>query len=380
MRRERCGKLLAVAALAMALNACTAFLARQIERPGRVSAKQSMPLRQMLEYAGMRYEAMRTGQGVRIAYWYGRPRAYAFKATLREERHGRHLAFSFRYHFKSPKQAAPLPARGSVVLLHPWGTEGSAMAGWGLAFAGAGYIVVMPDLRSQGSSGDAPVGYGPREAGDIVALVHDLEASGRLPAPVYLLGASYGATVALFAAPRLPEVRGVVALEPYADAVDVIHRAPSSGLFGYRWLARWITPHELDAAIARADRKLGIDLAAIDPGAALAQAKACTLILGGSRDVLIPPASLQRLAQRSPEARYVEVAGEGHLTLPLRTDRLFPPIRTWIDALPAAPGNGCPGFTPLPATPEAGRSRMAAPGAPLRPRPPTASPAARTSG
>lgn len=362
MRRERCGRMLATAALAMALCGCTAFVARQIERPGRNGAKQSAPLRQMLEYAGMRYESVRTGHDVRIAYWYGLPRAYAYKAKLSEERRGKHVAFSVRYDFESPKQAAPLPARGSVVLLHPWGMEGSTMAGWGFAFAGAGYVVVMPDLRSQGSSGDAPVGYGPREAGDIVALVRGLEAAGRLPAPVYLLGASYGATVALFTAPQLPEVRGVVALEPYADAVDVIHRAPASDLFGYRWLARWITPHELDAAIARADRKLGIDLAGIDPGAALAQTRACTLILGGSRDTLIPPASLRRLARRSPEARYVEVAGEGHVTLPLRTDRLFPPLLKWMAALPTSPGGACPGYAPLPAHAASGDARVAASG------------------
>ncbi|MDO1529099.1 alpha/beta hydrolase [Fulvimonas sp. R45] len=331
------------AAAMLALSGCVGFVARQIEHPGRSSQKSLAPFRQMLEEAGFRYDAMRTRQGVRIAYWYGQPRDYGVTQVASERREGGHVAFHVTFHFKAQAAAAPLPARGSIVLLHPWGAEGSAMAGWGLAFAGAGYVVAMPDLRSQGRSDDAPVGYGPREAGDIVDLVHHLEAAHRLPRPWYLLGASYGATVALFAAPQL-QVRGVIALEPYADAVDAIHRAPASGLFGHRWLARWISRRELDKAVARAGRALGVDLARIDPGAALADASACTLVLGGGHDTLIPPAALRDLARRSPRARFVEVPGEGHLTLPMRTDRLFTPLLAWMDALPADPGGDCPAF------------------------------------
>lgn len=333
----------------LGLSGCVGFVARQIEHPGRSNQKSLAPFRQVLGQSGFRYDAMQTRQGVRIAYWYGQPRAYGVTQAVSEQSEGGHVAFRVAFRFKAQADAAPLPARGSVVLLHPWGTEGSAMTGWGLAFAGAGYVVAMPDLRSQGRSEDAPVGYGPREAEDVVDLVHQMEAAHRLPAPLYLLGASYGATAALFAAPQLPEVRGVIALEPYADAVDAIHRAPGSGLFGHRWLARWIDSHELDEAIARADRTLGVNLARIDPGAALARTQVCTLILGGEHDTLIPPSALRGLARHSPQARFVEVDGEGHLTLPMRTDRLFPPMLKWIDALPDAPGKACPGYAPLPA-------------------------------
>lgn len=350
MRHGRWWGLASAMLMALGLSGCTGFVARQIEKPGRSDQKQMAPFRQMLEQAGLHYDTMRTAQGVRIAYWHGLPRDYGATQVASEQRRAGHVSFHVDFHFRALKKAAPLPVRGSIVLLHPWGTEGSAMAGWGLAFASAGYVVVMPDLRSQGRSDDAPVGYGPREAGDMVSLVHALEATHRLPGPLYLLGASYGATVALFTAPRLPEVHGVIALEPYADAVNVIHRAPASGLFGYRWLVRWISSHEMDEAIARADRVLGIDLYRIDPGEALARTKVCTLILGGNHDELIPPSALRALARRSPKARYVEIAGEGHLTLPLRTDRLFPPMLKWIDGLPAGPDGDCPGYMPLPPT------------------------------
>ena len=362
MRRGRGWGVAWVAMAVLGMSGCTRFLARQIESPGRSGQKQLAPFRQMLDRAGFRYDAMRTPQGVRIAYWYGAPRDYGVRIRVEEHRDRRHVAFQAAFHFRAGQDRAPLlPARGSVVLLHPWGMEGSAMTTWGLLFASAGYVVVMPDLRSQGRSDDAPVGYGPREAEDIADLAHGLEAAHDLPGPLYLLGASYGATVALFAAAEMPEVRGVVALEPYADAVDVIHRAPASGLFGHRWLAHWITSSEMDRAIARADRVLGIDLARIDPGKALAATKVCSLILGGSDDVLIPPAALRALARRSPKANYVEVAGEGHLTLPLRTDRLFPPMLKWMDALPVVPGDACPGFAPLTTATHASRARAPGP-------------------
>ncbi len=166
---------------------------------------------------------------------------------------------------------------------------------------------------------------------------------GRLPAPLYLFGASYGATVALFAASHVPLVRGVVALEAYANAAAVIRKAPGSGLFGYRWLARLITPKEVDAAIERADKRLGLDLAAIDPGDALAKSQRCTLILRGSKDELMSATSLRQLSQRSLLAAYADVPDQNHITLPLRTDVLFQPLLAWMQALPAAAGP-CPKF------------------------------------
>jgi len=340
--------LLGVLLAPLALSGCVALVAHQIEHPGRSGQKRLAPFRQMLGQGGFRYDTMRTRQDVRLAYWYGQPRDYRARVDASEHADGRHAHFVMGFRFRALAKAPPLPVRGSIVLLHPWGMEGSAMAAWGFAYAGAGYVTVMPDLRSQGRSGNAPVGYGPREAGDIVDLVRHLEAARRLPGPLYLLGASYGATVALFAAPRLPEVRGVIALEPYANAAAVIRRAPGSGLFGYRWLARWISPREMDEAVARASGKLEVNLAEVDAGSAVADAKRCTLILRGGNDMLVTSTDTQALARRSPQALDVEIAGEGHMTLPLRVGRLFPPLLEWIGNLPRTPAGICPGFAPLP--------------------------------
>ncbi|OOG47764.1 alpha/beta hydrolase [Rhodanobacter sp. C01] len=337
--------------LVFALGGCTTFVARQIERPGHDNRAQLAWFRQELKRADFQFDAMHTRQAVRMAYWYGQPRAYDFSANVQEQRKDHHYSLKFDYKFGGEPAKAPfLPARGSVILLHPWGMEGSALTTWALLFASAGYTVVMPDLRSHGESDDAPVGYGPREADDIVDLVHDLRAANRLPGPLYLFGVSYGGTVALFASPKLADVHGVIALEPYANAAAVIRRAPASGLFGYRWLASWIRPREMDHAIQRASRQLGVDLTQIDPGDALAHTPSCALILRGAEDNLIAGDALRELARRSPRASYVEVSEQGHLDLPMRTDRLFPPLLDWMQALSPGTGGSCPGFAPLPFT------------------------------
>jgi pimeloyl-ACP methyl ester carboxylesterase len=338
-----------VGLMVVVLCGCTGFVTRQIERPGHDNRAQLAWFRQLLNQAGFRFDAMQTRQDVRMAYWYGEPRAYGFTARVSEQRKDHRFSLDLGFKFAvEPAKAVALPARGSVILLHPWGTEGSALANWALSFTSAGYVVVAPDLRSHGESSAAPVGYGPREADDIAELVRGLRVAGRLPGPLFLFGVSYGGTVALFTASKLTGVGSVVAMEPYANAAAVIRRAPVSGLFGYKWLASWLSPQRMDKAIARASRQLGVDLFHLDPGDALTRTATCTLILRGADDALVSDAALRALVRRSVRASYVEIPHEGHRSLPLRTDRLFPPLLEWIAALPSDHESDCPDFTPLP--------------------------------
>lgn len=343
----RQGRRLISLVLVWCLSGCTAFVTRQIEHPGHASNRS---FDAFLSHLGFQRDMMHTRDGVHLAYWIAPPRAYHVKDEYQMLRKGKQASVSFKLGFDGdPTKAALLQPKASVLLLHPWSMSGAAMSAWAIHFAAAGYQVVMPDLRSQGDSSDAPVGYGPREAADIVELVRDLQAKHQLPGPLYVLGISYGATVALFAAPQLPELRGVMAMEPYANAAAVIRRAPASGLFRYDWLARWITPKEVDAAIARASRKLEVNLEQVDPGDALARTRACTLILRGSDDVLTSGKAVAALSRRSSWASYVEVPDEGHLSLPMRTAWLVPPLLRWMQALPDA-GGQCPVFSLPPAT------------------------------
>ena len=326
------------------LTGCTVFIAKQIEEPGHTS--EIPGTREQLENFGFSKATIHTSEGVRIVYWTALPRAFDVIEHISENHRNDHanVAINLEVSVTPPRAASLVAPKGSVILLHPWSTDGASMALWAVKFESAGYVVVMPDLRDQGESDIAAVGYGPREAKDLSDMVAQLRRKNALPGPLYLLGSSYGGSVALFGANTVSDVRGVVALEPYANAADTIRRAPSSHLFGYDWLQRWITRKEVDDAILRADRKLGLDLASIDAGNAVAASSACMLVISGSSDVLIPPESMRTMTNRSPRAQYVETPGDDHLSLFLeRTPQLFPSVLVWMQSLPMNRAEACPG-------------------------------------
>lgn len=236
---------------------------------------------------------------------------------------------------------APQPPRGTVILLHGWMMDGGSLLPWALELAQNGYRTVALDLRNHGRSGHAPSGYGTREGEDVVAALKALEAEGQISGPVHLLGVSYGAATAIFAARELgPKLRSVVAMESFDNAGQAIRTMvphmlskPPERLSDYVALplARWqYGGAGLDEAIAAADRRLGIDLDKVDVGQALAQVPACVLLVHGREDQHIPVSQGRALAAAAPNARYLEVANEDHLTLPMRLDRLSGVVNDWF--------------------------------------------------
>jgi pimeloyl-ACP methyl ester carboxylesterase len=320
------GKWLGLCVLLVLCHGCTSYIAGKIARPERDNGHRW--LADEVASTGFKRETVQTKEGVRIAYWIGSPRDYLVTQQLLGSNAHPHLDMNI---IEYPHQASPAPARGSVVLLHPVGEDGTMMASWGLYFGRAGFMVVMPDLRSHGDSGDAPVGYGPPEAIDIADLVRQLRAAGRLPGPLYLFGISYGASVALHAADDIPDVQAVVALEPFANVAQAIERAPQTGLFGHPLLVKWIvTPQRMKAATAEAGKELGVDLEKLDTGDAVARLQTCALIVRGSEDELTDDAQMRAMSERSPWASYVNVPGERHISLPIRTQYLFGPLLEWM--------------------------------------------------
>lgn len=246
--------------------------------------------------------------------------------------------------------ARPLETRGTVVYLHGWQGEATAMMPWALAFAERGYAGISVDLRGHGASDDAPPGYGPAEGKDIAALVGALTSAGSIEAPVYLFGVSYGATSALFAEPLLRDkLAGIIALEPFANAADGVRggvrgwsRVANKSLGGklVNWAMRkQTTPEGVERAMDDASRRLGYDLRSIDAGEVVEASRTCTLLVHGTGDRWLSPDATRRMAERSAVARFVPVEGANHQTLPLRVDLLEEPMAEWMRA--AAAGE-CP--------------------------------------
>ena len=267
--------------------------------------------------------------------------AYAWTRPS-DDLHG--VDFDLDFHAPSAPAATP---RGTVVLLHGWMMDGGSLLPWSLALAEAGYRTITLDLRNHGRSGHGPSGYGTREADDVVDAVAVLRESGEVVGPLHVFGVSYGAATALFAAadPRLGAER-VVALESFDNAGGAIrdmvpHMLAEVGGSWHaqitrKWLRWRIDSAVLDAAIVSAGDTLSLPLDGVDVGAALAHTPGCVLLVHGSEDRHVPVTHGRALAAALPDARYLELAGEDHLSLPMRLDRLAPTVVDWFGA-PACP-------------------------------------------
>ena len=77
-------------------------------------------------------------------------------------------------------------------------------------------------------------------------------------------------------------------------------------------------------------------------GAALAQVPSCVLLLHGREDRHVPVTHGRALAATAPDAHYIEVVGEDHISLPMRLDRLQPTVTDWFDRTATTGGGACP--------------------------------------
>lgn len=291
-----------------------------------------------------------TTAGVRLFWRASDPGAYRLDYAYRPDgtAHGR---MRFELAASAPVRYRGDP-RGTVVLLHGWMMDGGSLLPWSLQLAEAGYRTITLDLRNHGRSGAAPSGYGLREAQDVADAVAALRARGEVVGPLHLVGVSYGAATAIFSARALGmQVDNVVALESFDNAGGAIRdmvphmlSRPAESMaqaFSHRLLRLQLGEAALDRAIAAASTTLRLPLDHVDVSAALAQVPACVLLLHGRLDRHVPVAHGRALAAAAPNARYLEVADEDHISLPMRLDRLAPTVIDWLDN--AAPGRGfCP--------------------------------------
>lgn len=251
-----------------------------------------------------------------------------------------------------PQPFQPQAPRGTVVLLHGWMMNGDSMLPWSLQLAESGYRVVTIDLRNHGHSGAGPSGYGTFESDDVIDVIDALQRRGEVVGPLYLFGVSYGAATALFTADKLGDrVTGVVAMESFANAGDAI-RSMIPHLMSLQptaWKAQAMAAYgrwryggqDINAVIAAASQRLDLDLDTVDVTRALADTRACVLLLHGQDDAHVRVDQGRALAAASPRVHYIEMRGEDHITLPLRLDLLGGVVDDWL-AHDDLAGGSCP--------------------------------------
>jgi dipeptidyl aminopeptidase/acylaminoacyl peptidase len=202
----------------------------------------------------------------------------------------------------------------TVLILHGVRSHKGAMAHIASDLAGAGYRVVMVDLRGHGSSTGDFLTYGVQESRDLVQLLDHLSRAGLIAGKLAAYGFSYGGAAAIQLAARDTRIAAVVAVSTFASLREVVGDYARCYLpvVGAAIPDRW-----LQSAIDRAG-----DMAAFDPEQAstLTAARglrAPVLLLHGSLDTQVPSRHGQALERSGGErAQLVLVAGETHGSIP----------------------------------------------------------------
>ena len=317
----------------------SAGLAAHLVAPGGTSPLlPAAPINAALDRLQDRSGHVTSGDGVAVFWRAIDPADYDLHMSWP---HGMTVADTFpTLDFDVPATPAATP-RGTVVLLHGWMMHGDSMLPWALRLGEAGYRTIAIDLRNHGRSGEGPSGYGTREADDVVDVIAALRERGEIVGPLHLLGVSYGAATAIFAGadPRL-RADSVVAMESFAFAGTAIRDmvpymltdapAPPSAWLTRQWLRWRLNDAVLDAAIEQAGSALDLSLDSVDVGAALAHVP-CPLLVHGDADRHVPVAHGRALAASSPHARYIEIPGQDHLSLPMQLDALMPVVLDWFE-------------------------------------------------
>ncbi|WP_164271566.1 alpha/beta fold hydrolase [Stenotrophomonas sp. B1-1] len=343
-----------LAACSSSINAGSTSLSDRLVAPGGVSTLLDQPrLQAAIAALPTRHGFARGREGVPIFWRVFDPGDYGARYHYLPQHHQNGRALDTGLSLALPHPFRAQAPRGTVVLLHGWMMNGDSMLPWSLQLAGQGYRVVTLDLRNHGQSGAGPSGYGTYESDDVVDVIAELRARGEIRGPLYLFGVSYGAATALFAADKLgDQVEGVVAMESFANAGVAIRTMiphlmalqpeglKAQMIAGY---ARWrYGGQDIDQVVAAAGQRLDLDLDQVDVARALADTRACVLLLHGQGDQHIPVSQGRELAQANPRAHYIEMRGEDHITLPLRLDLLAGVVDDWMARDAQHPAATCP--------------------------------------
>ncbi len=216
--------------------------------------------------------------------------------------------------FASPGDVASRP---TILFLH--GKGGSA-AEWepdAVRALARGYNVLLTDLRGHGESGGDFVTYGLLEKEDIANALESARQRYSLdPERIGIHSCSAGSAVALEFAANRPAVRAIWLESPFAEPREMARHYLSvftgvpSFLLGLT--ARWAVAR----AVARVQRELpagsGRGFDEVSPLRAVARVRAPVLLVFGTRDRLVPPRFVERLAEALPPGSEVWKTTAGH--------------------------------------------------------------------
>ena len=224
-------------------------------------------------------------------------------------------------------------ARGNVIFCHGHGRNREQGTGLLPTLHELRLNVLAFDFRGHGGSGVHTATFGKREVQDLVAAEAFL--SRRFPAkPVFLIGVSYGAAVALQALPQLPTVRAVWCESAFGRLMPVVENQ-------FAGLPRGVRQPLVSAYQVLAWLDCGLWGADINPIDHLEQVHVPIHFCHGLDDKLVPFSEGKRLydCYDGPKACYwVEAANHYDLRRRNKNEYLNRLGRFLAESLPMPPG------------------------------------------
>lgn len=198
--------------------------------------------------------------------------------------------------------------RGLVVMLHGKDANRQHFLEPALRLREQGFIVAAYDQRGHGASDEATITYGVREVADVRAVLDALQ-PGNLP--VYVVGESLGAAVALQATAVEPRIKGVVAAASFSDLRTLL-KEKTPFFFSNKELADTFDAAELEAQF---------DLDSASPVKAAPNITVPALLLHGTIDGFIPAAHSVRIYEAlGGKKELVRLEGVNHIDVLLHRE------------------------------------------------------------
>lgn len=125
------------------------------------------------------------------------------------------------------------PARGVILLVHPGGADRRYMTRHARFYLGLNLDVLTFDYSCHGEAPcrESGLSYGYRESEDVLSAYRFLKTRYD---KVYAMGSSVGATSLLVALPKMPDLAGLIAENPFVSFERLIKEAPEArGMPGF---------------------------------------------------------------------------------------------------------------------------------------------------
>ncbi len=196
----------------------------------------------------------------------------------------------------------------AIILVHGINANRQVMLPTAEILAGAGYPLLLPDLRGHGQSDPSHVTYGYREALDVQAAADFLARQPGIE-QIGAVGMSLGGATVIRAAAIEPQIGPLVVQSTFSSLPGAIDDA----FEGMSVFPRWpFAP----LFVAVAERQLGLNAAAVDSRRDLAtMPPRPLLIIHGRQDHLFPVHHAEEMYQAAPQPKalwIIEDMGHGN--------------------------------------------------------------------